>query len=97
MSEMHPRQSRFMQNTRLQVTENKTRKQKLEKKNKTGDSRYIYRNELGKDYFQYDMAYGDFTNLSRRTVSDKVIRDWAFKITSNIVYQGYQRGFASMV
>ena len=26
----------------------------------TGDTNYIYRNELGKACFQHDMAYGDF-------------------------------------
>ena len=27
----------------------------------TGDSSYIYRNELDKACFQHDMAYGDFS------------------------------------
>ena len=36
----------------------------------TGDSRYIYRNELDKACFQHDMAYGDFKDLTRRTASD---------------------------
>ena len=35
--------------------------QKLKKK--TGDSRYIYRNELDKACFQYDMNYGDFKDF----------------------------------
>ena len=33
----------------------------------------------------------------RRTQSDKVIRDKAFKIASDPKYDGYQRGLASMV
>ena len=37
---------------------------------KAGDSRYIYRNELDKSWFQHDMAYGDFKDLVRRTASD---------------------------
>ena len=43
------------------------------------------------------MTYGHFKDLERRTQSDKVLRDKAFKITSNPKYDGYQRGFASAV
>ena len=43
------------------------------------------------------MAYGDFKDLARRTATDKVLRDKAFKIASDPKYDGYQRGFASMV
>ena len=43
------------------------------------------------------MAYGDFKDLARRTVSDKVLRDKAFDIAKNIKYDGYQRSLASMV
>ena len=37
----------------------------------TGDSRYIYQNELDKACLQHDIAYGGFKDLARRTVSDK--------------------------
>ena len=43
------------------------------------------------------MAYGDFTDLKRRTFSDKVLRDKAFNIAKNPKYDGYQRGLDSMV
>ena len=43
------------------------------------------------------MAYGDFKDLARRTASDKVLRDKAFKIAIDQKYDGYQRGWASMV
>ena len=62
-----------------------------------GDTNYIYKNELDKACFQHDMAYGDFKDLARRTVVDKVLRDKAFKIVSDTKYDGYQRGLASMV
>ena len=42
------------------------------------------------------MAYGDFRDLKRRTASDKISRDEAFKIAKNPKYAGYQRGLASM-
>ena len=43
------------------------------------------------------MAYGDFKDLTKKTIADKVLRDKVFKITSDHKYDGYQRGLASMV
>ena len=43
------------------------------------------------------MAYGDFKDFTRRTASDKVLRDKAFNIAKNPKYDGYQRELASMV
>ena len=43
------------------------------------------------------MAYGDFKDITRRTASDKVLRDKAFNIAKNPKHNGYQRGLASMV
>ena len=43
------------------------------------------------------MAYGDFADLTRRTASDKILRDKAFSFAKNPKYDGYQRGLASMV
>ena len=71
-------------------------KKKIQKFKETGDSNYIYKNELDKAYFQHDMAYGDFKDLARRTVFDKIWRDKAFNIAKNPKYYGYQRGLASM-
>ena len=42
------------------------------------------------------MAYGKSNDLAKKTQSDKVLRDKAFKIVSDPKYEGYQRGFASM-
>ena len=74
-------------------------KTKKEFKNlkETGDTNYIYKNELDKACFQHDIAYGDFKDIARRTASDKVLRDKAFNIAKNPKYDGYQRGLASMV
>ena len=52
---------------------------------------------LDKACFQHDMAYGDFKHLTRRTVSDKILRDKAFNIAKNPKCDGYQRGLTSMV
>ena len=35
-------------------------KQRIQKLMKTGDTNYIYKNELDKTCFLHDMAYGDF-------------------------------------
>ena len=43
------------------------------------------------------MAYGDFKDLTRRTASDKILRDKAFNIPGNPKYDGYRRALASMV
>ena len=43
------------------------------------------------------MAYGKTKDLAKRTQSDKVLKDKAFKIASDSKYDGYQRGLASMV
>ena len=43
------------------------------------------------------MAYGDFTNLARRTFADNVWRDKAYDIAKNPKYDWYQRVLTSMV
>ena len=52
---------------------------------------------LIKACFQHDMAYGKSKDLVKRTQSDKVLKDKAFKIASNPNYDGYQRGLPSMI
>ena len=63
----------------------------------TGDTSYIYKNELDNACFQHDKVYGDFKDLKRRTASDKVLRDEALNIAKNSKNDRHQRGFASMV
>ena len=86
--------SRFTYSARGPFTKNKERIQKFKE---TGDTKYIYRNELDKACFQYDMAYGDFNDLAKRTAADKVLRNKAFNIAKDPKYDGHQRGLASMV
>ena len=52
----------------------------------TEDSKRIYQNELEKASFQHDISDGDFKNLTRRTTSDKILRDKAFNIAKNPKY-----------
>ena len=63
----------------------------------TGNTNFIYKNEFDKACFQHDMAYGKSKDLVKRTQSDKVLKDKAFKIASNPNYDGYQKVLASMV
>ena len=62
---------------------------------KTGKN--IYKNDLDKACFQHNMAYNIFKDLEKRTQSDIVLKNKAFKIASNPKYSGYERGLASMV
>ena len=94
MLEMHLKQPGFTYSACGPFTKNKERIQKFKE---TGDTNYIYKNELDKACFQHDMAYGDFKDLARRAASDKVLRDKAFNVAKNTKYDRYQRGLASMV
>ena len=57
-----------------------TNKERIQKFKEVKDSQYIYQNELEKACFEHDMAHGDFKHLTRRTASDKILRDKAFNI-----------------
>ena len=94
MPEMHLKQPGFTYSVCGTFTKNEERIQKF---TETGDTSYIYKNELDQACFQHDMAYGDFKDLKRRTASDKILRDKAFNIGKIPKYDGYQRGLASMV
>ena len=72
-------------------------KERIEKYMQTGNTDFIYRNEHDKACFQHDVAYGKSKDLAKRTQSDKILRDKAFKITSDPKYDGYQRELASVV
>ena len=60
------------------------RKERIQKFKETRDSRYIYQNELDKACFQHDMAYGDFKDLTRRTVSHEILHNKASNISKII-------------
>ena len=94
MPEMHLRQPRFVYSACGPFTRHQ---EGIKEFKRTGDTRYIYRNDLDKACFQQDSAYADHKDLINRTKSDKVLRDKAYDIVSNLEYDGYQRGLASMV
>ena len=94
MPEMHLKQPGFTYSACGPFPKNKER---IEKFLQTGNTDFIYRNEFDKACFQHDMAYGKTKDLVKRTQSDKVLKDKAFKVASNPNYDLYQRGLASMV
>ena len=94
MHEMHLKQPGFTYSASGPFIKNKERIQRFKEK---GDTNYIYKKELDKAYFQYDIPYEDFKDLAKRAASDKVLRDKAFNIANSPKYDGYQRGLASMV
>ena len=65
-------------------------KERIRNFRETGDSRYIYQNELDKACFQHDMAYGDCKDLTRRSTSDKKLRGKTFNLDKNLNYDGIQ-------
>ena len=94
MPEMHLKQPGFTYRPFGSFTKNKERIQIFRE---TGGTSYIYKNELDNACFQHDIAYGDFKDIAKRTVSDKVLRDKAFNIAKNPKYDRCQRRLASMV
>ena len=74
MPEMHLKQQEFTYSACGPSTKNKEGIKIFKEK---GDSRYIYQNKLDKACLQYDMAYGNFKDLNRRTTVDKVLHDKA--------------------
>ena len=94
MPEIHLKEPGFTYSACGPFTRNKER---IEKFMLTGNTDFIYRCELDKACFQHDMAYEKSKDLAKRTQSDKVLRDKAFKIASDPKYDGYQRGLVSMV
>ena len=94
LPEMHLKQPRFIYSPCGPFAKNRER---IERLLQTGNTDFIYKNELDKACFQHDMAYGKSKDLAKRTQSDKVLRDKAFKIASDPKYDVYQRWLASMV
>ena len=97
MPEMHLRQPKFVYSACGPFIRHKER---IKEFKRTDDTRLLYRNELDKACFKHDAAYAkykDVENRSKIQKSDQKLRYSAYDIASNPVYDGYQRGLASMV
>ena len=94
MPEIHLRQPQFTYSACGPFTRHEERIQKFKE---TGETNYVYKNELDKACFIHDAAYFDSKDLSKRTNADKNLKNRAFDIAKDPKYDGYQRGLASMV
>ena len=56
---------------------------KIQKFRETGNLKYLYRNELDKDYFVHDAACSDSKDLPKTTISNKILKDRADEIARN--------------
>ena len=88
--ELHLKQPGFTYSTCGPFTKHRERTQKF---GETGNLKLLHRNELDKACFAHDAAYFDSKDLAKITISDKVLRDWAYETARN----GYQRALTSMV
>ena len=81
MPELHLKQPRFTYNACGPIT---THRERIQTFREIGNLKHLYRNESDKA-------------CSKRTISDKVLKDRAHEIARNRSYDGYQRALASMV
>ena len=94
MPEIHLRQPQFTYSACGPFTKHE---QIIQKFKETGDTNYIYKNELDKACFVHDAAYSDSKDLTKRTIANNILKNKAFDIAKDPKYDGYQRGLASMV
>ena len=80
MPEMHLKQPGFTYSACAPFNGNNKRTQTFMQ---TGNTDYIYKNDLDKAGFQHDMEYGKIKNLAKRIQSDKFLKDKAFEIARN--------------
>ena len=69
MPEMHLKQFGFTYGVCGPFTKNK---EIIQKFMQTGDTNYIYKNDLDEACFQHDIVYGRYKDLERRTQSGNV-------------------------
>ena len=94
MPEIHLRQPQFTYCACGPFTRHEERIQKFKE---TGDTSYVFKNELDKACFVHDAAYSDSKDLTKRTIADKNLKNRAFDIAKDPKYDGHQRRLASMV
>ena len=71
--------------------------ERIQRFRKTSNSKPLFRNELDKNCFPHDAACSDNKDLTKRTISDKILKDRAHEIVRNLESHGNQRALASMV
>ena len=81
MPEIHLRQAQFTYSACGPFTKHE---QGIQKFKETGDTNYVYKNELDKACFVHDVAYSDSKDFTKRTVADKILKNKAFDIAKGI-------------
>ena len=94
MPELHLKQSGFTYSACRPFTKHR---EKVQKFKETSNLKHLYRNELDKACFAYDAVCSESKDLTKKTISDKILKDRAHEIAKNYGYDGYQRALASMV
>ena len=85
--EIHLRQPQFTYSACGPFTKHEQRIQKFKE---TGDTNYVYKNELDKACFVHDAAYSVSKDLKKRTIADKILKNKAFDIAKYPKYDGYK-------
>ena len=80
---MHLKQTGFTYSACEPLTKHRERIQKFRE---TANLKHLYRNELDKACFAHDAAYSDSKDLTKRTISDKILKDRVYKIARNRKY-----------
>ena len=93
MPEMPLKQPGFTYSACGPLTKNKEIIQKF----KTGNTDYFYKNDCEKACFQHDMVIGKYKDLAKRTESDEVLKNKAFKIAIKPEYDGLKRTSANVL
>ena len=85
---MHSKQLGFTYSICGSFTKHRERIQKFKE---TGNLKHLYRIELDKACFVHDASYSDCKDLTKRTISEKVLKKKLMR------YKGYQRALTRMV
>ena len=72
MPEIHLKQPGFTYSACGSLTKNK---EIIQEFMQTGNTNYVYKNDLDKACFQHEMAYSRYKDLNKRTQSDTVFRE----------------------
>ena len=80
MPELHLKQPGFAYSACGRFTKNRER---IKKCRQSGNLKHLYRNELEKACFANDTAYSDSKDVVEIIISDKILKDRAYKIATN--------------
>ena len=72
-------------------------RERIQKFRETGNLKHLHRSELDKACFAQDTACSESKHLAKRTISDKILKDWANEIARNHGYYGYHGPLLSIV